>query len=499
MSTTTSPLESTQAELTQAPFSTATRRGGEYSRRPYDTLGLTWLHGSFHAAVFRRQTFKWSWASPTPVRTVEEFEAALDQTLIELRFGGTEVFLILEHDAFVHQAEQAPAFSEAAARAYLRGRVERFEKEHEPVLWVSQSTVSVRKESTFLLHLLPSSFYGRINGLLLDRHLDLTRILPFAVPLQLIVPTLSEGKDRPVLIAVDTGEATTVMVAQPNGELLFARTMMARWDTDPARIGVEVNRSVLYAKQQFSAAIETIWLLGSAGEAARSEVQTRCGSGKEIKIRSSTPRDWMEAVAKLTPRHPINLVAGYLGRKRRQQLIRRVVVGACWLTFSLLGLDAWTDGQNQNEQARRLHELQKKQSSLIAERDQLRVRNTEVQHDRDFVRQVSEDRLPAVPARFFTYIAGLLPPDAHLTEMSVKWDSATNKWGFHLEGQLQGDEETCREMLTSFQKNLTRGALRPKMNDGARSLVPVMSSSGGAGLEGPSAQRFTLEGTLFEE
>lgn len=499
MSTTTSPLESPQAELTQAPFSAATRRGGEYSRRPYDTLGLTWLHGSFQAAVFRRQTYKWAWACPTPVRTIEEFEAALDQALVELRFGGTEVFLILEHDAFVHQAEQAPAFSEAAARAYLRGRVERFEKEHEPVLWVSQPTVSARKEATFLLHLLPSTFYGRINGLLLERHLDLTRILPLVVPLQLIAPSLTEGKERPVLIAVDTGEATTVMVAQPDGELLFARTMMARWDTDPARIGVEVNRSVLYAKQQFSAAIESIWLLGSAGEAARNEVQARCGSGKEITIRSSTPREWMEAVAKLTPRHPINLVAGYLGRKRRQQLIRRVVIGGCWLTFSLLALDAWTDAQNQIEQTQRLHELQKNQSALIAQRDHLMARNAEVQHEREFVQQVSEDRLPAVPARFLTYLSGTLPPDAHLTELTVKWDSSINKWGVHLEGQIQGDEDTCRETLASFQKTLMRGILRAKMNDGTRSMVPVQAPPGSATLEGASAQRFTMEGTLFEE
>ncbi len=492
--TTTSPFTS-QSELTQAPFSAATRRGGEYSRRPYDTLGLAWLHGAFHAAIFRREVFKWAWASPSPVRTPEEFEVALDQALVELRFGGTEVFLILEHDVFVHQAEQAPAFSEAAGRAYLRGRVERFEKEHEPVLWVSQKTVSARQEATFLLHLLPSAFYGRINGLLLERHLDLTRILPLAVPLQLTLPKLPAGKDNPVLVVADTGDATTAMVAKPDGELLFARTMLARWDTDAARIAVEVNRSVLYAKQQFSAAIETICLLGTAGESARAEVQTRCGPGKHILIQNTSPLEWMGAVAKLTPRHPVNLVAGYLGRKRRLQLIRRVVISVSWLTVILIGLDTWTRVQNSTEQHQQLTTLQRNHSALLMERDRLQIRNAEIQRGNDFLRQVSEERLPAVPSRFFNYIATVLTPETRLNELTVKWDEATSKWGFRLEGQIDGDEDTCREALTTLQKTVSRGIFRGRMNGAARSMVPIST----AGVDGAVAQRFTLEGTLFED
>jgi len=495
MTTTTSPVEPPQAELTQAPFSTATRRAGEYSRRPYDTLGIAWLNGSFQAAVFRRQVAKWAWTSSTPVRTPEEFEVALDQALVELRFGGTEVFLILEHDAFVHQPEQAPAFSEAAARAYLRGRVERFEKEHEPVLWVSQPTVSARKEATFLLHLLPTSFYNRINGVLLERHLDLARILPLAVPLQLILPVLTQGKDRPVLVAADTGEATTVMVAQPDGQLLFARTMLARWEVDPARIGVEINRSVLYAKQQFSAVIDALWLLGTASEAAQTEVQARCGAGKEILVRNSTPLEWMEAVAKLTPRHPINLVAGYLSRKRRHQLIRRTIISVCWISLVCLGLDTWARVQEWTAQSQRFHALEKNHGSMLAERDRLVLRNAEMQRQRDFIRQVSEERLPAVPSRFLGYVASILPAEAHLNESSVKWDDGTKKWSFHLDGQVEGDEDTGRELIDAFQKTLSHSALRAKINPGARSLVPVTSS----GLEASAAQRFSLEGTLFEE
>ena len=115
-----------------------------FMRRNSDTLGIVWMHGSFHAAVFRRQTLVSSWACDVEVPGIEDFEYAFDSAVGALGFEGEEVFLILAHDQFIHQAEQAPAFSESASRTYLRGRVERYEKEHEPVLWVSQRTVSAR-------------------------------------------------------------------------------------------------------------------------------------------------------------------------------------------------------------------------------------------------------------------------------------------------------------------------------------------------------------------
>lgn len=493
MNDTPPPFQGGDPNATQAPFSVATRRKGSYSRRPYDVLGLAWIHGSLHAAIFRRQALKRSWECPTVVRTAEEFEAALDEAVVSLRFGGSEVFLILEHDQFVHQSELAPAFSDAAAKAYLRGRVERFEQDHGPALWISQKTSSARKEASFLIHLLPSEFYGKINGALLARRLDLTRILPVVVPLQLTLAALNPEKEQPVLIAADTGDSTTVMVGRPNGELLFARTMLARWDTDPARIGVEVNRSVLYAKQQFGTIVEKIWLLGSAGEAARTEVQTRCGAGKDVSIQASTAVNWLQAVAKLTPRHPINLVAGYLGRKRRQQFSRRVAIAACWLTLSLLGLDAWTSLQNQAEEKVHLASLQKSEATLLEQRDHLTVRNAEAERLRALIRDVSEDRLPPVAGRLLPYLANGLPSEIQLTEYTVKWDAAALRWSFHVEGQIEGDEESNREVVGNFQKQLERGPLHAHLSDNSRGFVAVTAAG-----ENNLIQRFSWEGTLFE-
>lgn len=463
-------------------------------RRNDDILGLAWLHGALEVAVFRRQVMGATWTCPVPVHSLDEFETVLDQALPALKFAGTEAFLILEHEQFLHQAEHAPAFSESASRTYLRGRVQRHEQEKEPVLWVSQRTVSVRKESAFILHMLPSAFYGRLNGLLLSRRLDLTRILPLAVPLQLTLEQATTPKDQPVLITTEAGGAITVLIGQAGSQLFFARTMQARWATDSARIAVEINRSLLYAKQQFGVVVNQLWLLGPGLEAASTEVRARCGSGKEVTVREVKATDWLQAVAKLSPRHPVNLVAGYLGWKRRLSFLRRATLGICWVALGLVSLDTWSRSFSAREDQRQLQRLQAEEPAMFAERDRLTGRNVVATNQRDFIRQVADERLPAVPAKFLAYVGHTLPPDITLTEFTSKWDEATQGWTFRVEGQIAADEETAREILGAWQKLLLKSPLRARVYDGARAIVPVPN----AGSQISIYQRFSLEGGLFE-
>lgn len=475
---------------TPVPPPPRARRGA--SRRAGDTLGIVWVHGGFHAATFRRQHLEKSWTSPTSVRTVEEFTTALDDALTATGFGASEMFLVLGHESFVHQMENAPPFSESAARTYLRGRVERFEKEHESVLWVSQRAASVRKDSTYVLHMLPGSFYYQLNQALLARRLDLTRILPLLVPLQLELGTLGEAKDQPVLVAAEAGDATAVFVMRPGGEMLFSRTTMVSWKSEPARVAVEINRSLLYAKQQFGATVDRLWLLGSDAESARADVAAKCGATKQINVRPAGAEDWLRIVAKLSPRHPINLVAGYLRQKRRRQFYRRLMLAGCWLVLALLAFDAWNKDQSWSTEKTRLRALAADEAEMHAEHMRLAQRNDEAERQRTFARQVVDDRLPPVPGKFLAYVAGILPREARLSDFSVKWDDSTDQWAFHIDGTIEADEETARASIAALRRQLTKSPLRVRLIETARASAAVT-------INGENVlQRFTLDGGLFE-
>ncbi len=458
-----------------------------------DVLGIGWLHGTFQVAVFRRQKMTGNWSASTPVKTLEELGPALDEALVELKFGGTEVFLLLENDQFVHQIEATPPFTDAVAQNFLHGRVQRYEKENVPVLWVSQPAAGLKKERSFILHMLPTSFYEGLNRLLLERRLDLTRILPLVVPVRRELDRFPIAKGRPVLVAVEAGGATVVMVAKVGEELLFARTILATWSADPSRIGVEINRSLLYANQQFNLSVERVWLLGQ-NNSATAAVNAKCGSGRQITVLPTSPVEWLQSAAKLPPRQPINLVARHLKRKSQQRSIRRVLLIGSWLTLAFLAVDAWTSSQSWREEQRQYAALRANESKMGAERDRLLERNEAVQRERAFVQQVDDQRLPPVPGKFAAYVASVLPDQMRLTELTVKWEE-TIGWTFRLEGVVEADEDTSREIVAALQRDLAKSPLRVHSNEMARSVASV---SGNASTAGPELQRFSVEGGMLE-
>ncbi|MEO6992682.1 MAG: hypothetical protein ABI273_03540 [Lacunisphaera sp.] len=458
-----------------------------------DILGIGWLHGSFHVAVFRRQKMVGNWSAPEKIKTLPDLGPALDQALVELKFGGTEAFLLLENEQFAHQIEATPPFSDAAARSFLQARVQRYEKENHPVLWVSQPVAGIKKERSFILHMLPRSFYESVNRYFLERRLDLTRILPLVVPVQRELDRFPIAKGRPVLVAVEAGGATVVMVAKVGEQLLFARNILADWSADPARIGVEINRSLLYANQQFSLTVDRVWLLGENNRST-AEVNAKCGTGRQITVLPTTPVEWLQSVAKLPPRQPVNLVAGHLRRKSQQRSLRRMLLAASWAGLLFFIADAWSRTVSWRQEKRQYSELSANEAKMNAEKERLAERNDAVQRERAFVQKVDDERLPAVPGKFAAIVAGALPDQMRLTDLSVKWDESSG-WTFRLEGSVEADEETAREIVAGVQRQLAASPLKIRSNDSGRAVMAIARA---ANSTAPEMQRFSFEGGILE-
>ncbi len=485
--------ESSSDRLRSDPAAPARRSGRRTARRSGQTLGIAWLHGSLTAAVFRRQTREGSCTIPRPVHTFEEFGVAVDEVLARLEFAGTEAFLVLEHEQFIHQTEAVPALVDRAARTYLQARLTRQEKDHGRIVWSAQKTISARQESAYLLHLLPVEFFDRLSQVVLARRLELTRILPLVVPLQFGLGSLPGTRNQPVLVAADMGQATAILVGTPEGGVAFARTLRASWSSEPGRVGVEVNRSLLYAKQKLGTVVNRIWLLG--GDDATAEVRAKCGESKEITAQPAAPTDWLQAVAGLSPRDPVNLLAGHRQWLHRRGLIRRALGAAGWLGLVLLAAAAWTDMESARAEDRRFARLRTAAPMLRAECDRLTERNREVTRERDFIQQMVNGRVPPVPARFLAYLASLTPAEGQWTDFRVERDDSSGGWSFHLAGAIEADEETARASLGALQRRLETGPFRAHFNEAVRLVTATRTDGGRSPLE---LQSFNLGGTLFE-
>lgn len=482
------------AERRTDPAASAPRLGPESSsvRGPADTLAIAWIHGSFTVASYRKGQLVTSWEADEAVDDLEAFGRQLDQSLAQMRLKGNDTILLLAHDRFAHQTEACPPFSETATRNYLRGRVERFEADHGPVLSVSQPVAQIRNEAQHLLHLLPRDLYHEIHQTLLARHLDLTQIVPVAVPMQLEIGHLMAADQPALLMAIKMGDSTAVVACRDDGEILLTRTTRGAWSDDPTRVAVEVNRSLLYAKQQHNVSIDRIVLAGQGAESARAEIESKCGEGKQLIVDSSDPLRWMSLVARLPQHHPVNLVADYLRIKRRNRFFRRLILATCWLLLIVGGIDTWSRETVWNTEQARLEHLSANESVMEAEFERLILRNEKAEQDQAFIRQVVEERLPPVPDRFLSYLASILPDDILLTAFSVTWNEESLDWRFRIDGMLEADSETARVTINSIRRELSQSPLRVTFIESVRSEVELSLSTD------TTAQPFTLEGGLFE-
>lgn len=463
-------------------------------RNNTDVLGVAWFGTGLHAATFHRQKMVKSWSCESPVKTVADFETVVDALLAATEFEGTEMFLLLENEHFLHQTETIPSFSSNAARTYLRGRIQRHQQEHGDVLWVSQPTAPVKDEQAIILHLLPTRFYDQLNRVLLVRHLDLTRIIPMVVPIQYELNKIPAGRDTPVIAIVETGNTTSAVVGRIGGPLLFARTILADISREAGRVGVEVNRSLLFAKQHHECAIDRIWLMAQSGGSS-AEISAKCGATRKIMVLPTTATDWLQASAKLSPQQPVNLLAGYLKRKLQHRLIRYALLVAGWMALVLTFANSLEFAKEWKDEQSRMASLRRQERSLQAERGRLLKRNQSIEQEKNLIARLSSDRLPPVPSRLVGYVASLLPANARLTDFSVKRESDTGGWSFRIEGLFEADEETAHELAVNLQHQLEKSPFQARFADGARLLNatvnPLANSS--------EIQRFSMEGVVLEK
>lgn len=481
------------AENQPAPGGGATVRR-KVSRRSSDQFGIIWLRGTLHVGVRRQRKTLGQWSSPTPVRTVEEFAAALDIALAQLKFEGTDTFLVYEGDQFVHQAEAAPSFSANVTKTYLQSRVDRYAKERGPVLWVQQPATGPKEEKAFLLHMMPRAFYNQLRRVFISRRLDLTRIFPMVVPVQREMNGFPIPSGMPALIAAEVADATIIVVAQAKGPLLFTRTILASLEEAPERVAIEINRSLLYAKQQFNVSVDRIWLVTRTGR-ANEEVTAKCGGGKMVMVLPTQPEEWVVNASRVARTHPVNLIAGYIRRKRRDQFIRIGLMAIGWLSLANFGQKLWDSHERWGWERTRLEAVASREPELTAERDRLALRNGKLEAERALQQRISQETLPPVPPKLLAHVSAVLPPDARLTEFVVKWNDDTGAWTFQCEGLIVGDDDSAREALAAFQRHLAKGPLHIRFSEN-------QAGFGRAAVGGASAavtqQRFNLEGTLFE-
>lgn len=432
-------------------------------RLPTGTLlGVSWLHGRFSVIALQRGALGVAWTCPTPVNTPKELTTAIREAVRRTSYQGSQLSLVLAHAQFVQHWVDVPAGKSSQLNKFLKRQVQQHKSFAGTAAWSFQLTVPTKATGGALLHLMPLDLYTSIVDACTDAGLHLVTLTSHTEVMRAQLRQLPLRDDEIALVATTVGQSTSVLVARGDGMPLLARSVQGDWKTDQSRVAVDLNRTLLYAQQQFGVAVANVWLNGEDIEARLPALAGFFEVPLKAHPAPSGEFSWAEEALRLSGETPINLIS----REHREAPARRAVMrlsvySAIALLVVAFGLSGYVHFYYR-EESRAIKRLTALEQDLQTRHHQLQDYFAEVDRKGQFLQVARPDRPDPVATWVLGSLSEAVPTDLVVTNLTVL--SETNQWRVTIGGIVQpaaveAGRDDVRRLTRQLARNLSQGAL----------------------------------------
>lgn len=429
---------------------------------PGTLLGVSWLNGRFSAIALHKGALGVAWSSPTPVTTPADFLSALREAVKRTAFQGTNVALVLLHPQFHQHWVDVPTGKAGALSKYLQRQVQQHKPFSGAASWAFQLTVPTKASGGALLHLMPTELYEGIVEACNDAGLHLGTLTPGSEVLRSQLRQLPLRDDEITLVAAAHGETTTVLVARGDTMPLLVRTLPGSWNHEAARVAVDLNRTLLFAQQQYGVVVSNAWL----ADADATERVPGLVNFLEVPLKASPAPagefSWAEEALRLSVGPQVNLIS----REHREAPARRTVMR--FSTYSAIGLLSVACGltalvqYHHREEKRAIGRLKTLEQELQGKHRSLQEFFVETERKSSFLSAAPSDQPDPIPTWVLGGVTEALPRDLVLTNLTLL--AETNQWRVTLSGAVQPTSETTpvadvSRLTREFALRLNEGPL----------------------------------------
>jgi hypothetical protein len=360
-----------------------------------------------------------------------------------------------------------------------------------------------------LVHLFPRDLFNQLVNACGQVELKCARVIPASAILQLQLTELPLEQNEVALLAAETGGTTTIVIGRKDGQIYLGRTLSSSWNVHPDRVNVDLNRTLLYVKQQFGAQVGSVWLFGAGAPAQIAPMKTAFRLPVNLSTVKPTPSYWNEQALKVPVGDTSNLISTEeLEAPRRRVLMR--VTSALVALLALLALAAAGVVQYVvTDRGKQLLKLQSKMDQLQVRNAALLDREREFLQKKQFVKVVSDEKVAPVPGWFLGYLGDIFPEQLLLNH--VRLNREDERWHVELGGTLQpttnqAPAKVLADAVATLKKNMAQGPFHVKVSgEGERSGATVTGSEAGARAisrppaSTPGADQFFVEGMMVED
>ncbi|HLH52830.1 MAG TPA: hypothetical protein VKY92_04365, partial [Verrucomicrobiae bacterium] len=297
------------------------------------TLSVSWLNGQFKAVAVHRGRVHASWERPGNTEGPEHFDAFIREAVHQTGYNGQTVTLVLAHPRLAQQLVDLPPVKGKKLQKVIQHQAKQQKMLQGEASWASEACPPGKAAQRVVLHLLPKQLVGQLVLGCKRNGLRLAAVIPPSAVLHQQFAHLGLERDEVGLIAAETGGSTTLAAGGSEGQILLARTLPGSWNEDPARLGVDLNRTALFISQQYSTPINRgLWLFGPGAEEKVELIQRHIQLPVDLSPVAEDPFYWATEVAKLRLDVSPNLVS----RELREQPQRRVFATVIAVTTLLM-------------------------------------------------------------------------------------------------------------------------------------------------------------------
>ncbi len=444
------------------------RRNGKTDTMPahLTTLSVSWFSNQFAAVAVHRGKVEGTWKKELEGQA-STFEDLISEAVQQTGYRGQTVSLVLAHPRLVQQLIELPPIKKSLLGKLVRRQAQQQKFFPGEAAWAYQVCISTKKSQRVILHLFPRMLLNQFIHGCKTNGLHLTTVLPPSAVLHRQMSQLPLGKEDIALAAAETGGSTTVAIGRSDGQILLARSLPGTWNDELERLGLDLNRTILFIQQQYGLAINKgLWLFGPGAAELRARLRIHVQLPVNISPVNYHPFYWATEALKLRPRIGPNLISLELQQAPIRRVFARVVAASTMLTVAgALGTAAYCSFQARQEAAN-IGILSRQAAHLETRQRQLRLIDDELSRKRELIELVIDNQQPPVPMWLLGYLGEAVPPELVVTNVQVKREAES--WKVHLAGTAQ---QSGKELKTSpspaslalLEENLKAGPFRFKL------------------------------------
>jgi hypothetical protein len=286
-------------------------------------LSISLLNDRLSATSVHRGNVVRTWQRAEPVLDLADFASVLREAVQQTGYNGTAVTLVLAHQRLAQQLVESPPVKGAKLKLFLQNRVKQLKPFSSEAAWSYQTTLPTRNAQAMLLHLLPRELLDQLVQGCQQAELQCDRVIPASAILQQQLTELPLEENEVALLAADTGGTTTVVIGRKDGQIYLSRTLSNSWNVHADRVNVDLNRTLLYVKQQFGSAVSSVWLFGDGADSQIERIRTALRLSVKLSPVQPGPFYWNQEALEIPVDDTNNLISlEQLQAPRRRVFLR---------------------------------------------------------------------------------------------------------------------------------------------------------------------------------